>query len=284
MRSKTIDLNDDPRLSGHWQSLSSSELRKAESRNDIVIVSYPDDEGVRLNNGRAGAAEGPEKILLFLGRMVTQRKTPRIIVLSDHLTQLRLSERHQAAEILARKVLSLGYRLMTLGGGHDYGFPDASAFLSTGGSKVLNIDAHMDVRPVLDAKLNSGTAFFRLIERFGGRCLVEWGIQSQTNAEAHVQWAQSKGARVFSFDKPLPKIAGKVGLSICLDAFAGIRGVSAPQFLGLEPIEGLHAIRHYGPNSRWLGLYECAPNLDSATQDSARLAATFAYHFIHSLR
>jgi formiminoglutamase len=282
MRSKTLSPTLDPRLSNHWKTCAANELKRASSRRDIVILSHADDEGVRLNNGRPGAVEGPERILHFLGRMVSQSKSPSIFVLSDRKTHLRLSERHEASEQIATKIFSLGYRLITLGGGHDYGFPDAAAFLKCGGSKVLNIDAHMDVRPVIDDKLNSGTAFSRLIERFGGRCLVEWGIQSQTNAESQIQWALKQGTKIFSFEKPLPKISGKVGLSVCLDAFAGIRGVSAPQFLGLSPVHGLQAIRRYGKRSSWLGLYESAPSLDPQTQDSARLAAAFAYHFIHS--
>lgn len=282
MRSKTLNPSMDPRLADHWKRCAANELKRPAGRRDIVVLSHADDEGVRLNNGRPGAAEGPERILHFLGRMTLQSQSPQIFVLSDRTTHLRLSERHEASEQIATKILSLGYRLITLGGGHDYGFPDAAAFLQCGGSKVLNIDSHMDVRPVIDDKLNSGTAFSRLIERFGGHRLVEWGIQSQTNAESQIQWAQKKGAKVFSFEKPLPKISGKVGLSVCLDAFAGIRGVSAPQFLGLSPLHGLQAIRRYGKRSAWLGLYESAPTLDPQTQDSARLAAVFAYHFIHS--
>lgn len=282
MRSKTLSPSTDPRLSSSWKTCAANELKRSSSRRDLVILSHADDEGVRLNNGRPGASEGPERILHFLGRMVLQTKSPQIFVLSDRKTHLRLSERHEAAEQIASKVLSMGYRLITLGGGHDYGFPDASAFLKTGGSKVLNIDAHMDVRPVLDDKLNSGTAFSRLIERFSGRCLVEWGIQYQTNSESQLHWAQKQGTKVFSFEKPLPRLSGSVGLSICLDAFAGIRGVSAPQFLGLDPMQGLQAIRRYGKRSSWLGLYECSPSLDPQTHDSARLAAALAYHFIHA--
>lgn len=277
-----IDNSHDPRLEDHWKWKSSADLSQSKSKYSVAIISYPDDEGVRLNNGRPGAAEGPARILYYLGRMIKKSRTPEVIIIGNRFTQLRLSERHEAAEETLDLVFRKGYRAVTLGGGHDYGYPDTSAFYRNFKSKILNIDAHMDVRPVKDFKLNSGTGFFRFAEKYKGTALTAWGLQDQCNAESQRDWALAKKIKLLSYTQSMPKLSGKVGLSICMDAFAGIRGVSAPAVLGLTPEQGAKAIAAFGKKSPWLGLYETAPRYDPQTEDSARLAAIYAYRFIHS--
>jgi len=276
-----IGNSQDPRLEECWRWASSADLSSPKTKKSVAILSYPDDEGVRLNNGRPGASEGPARILYYLGRMIKQSKTPEIIVLGNRFPQLRLSERHEAAEENLHLVFKKGYRAISLGGGHDYGFPDAAAFYRSFKCKILNIDAHMDVRPVVDQKLNSGTAFWRFAEKYKGSSLISWGLQEHCNAESQKDWARSKKIKLLSYTQAMPKIPGRVGLSICLDAFAGIRGVSAPSVLGLSPEQGAKVIASFGKRSPWLGLYESAPRYDPQTEDSARLAAILAYRFIH---
>ncbi len=278
----------DPRIEQHWKKLSLDRIEEIGSKDAIVILSYSDDEGVRINRGRPGAAEGPARILYFLGRYVHRlHDTPEIFILErfhDKNTDTQLpplKDRHASAERSVLNLLKEGFRVITLGGGHDYGYPDSSAFYQYSSGKILNIDAHLDVRPVVNEEFNSGTPFYRFIERFGGKPLVEWGIQPQCNAVSHLEFAEKAGALVLSYREKLPKISGPVGLSVCLDAFAGIRGVSAPAIVGLSPEDGVEAIRSYAKASRWLGLYECAPAHDPLTEDSARLGALLAYHFIH---
>ncbi len=292
MRSKALikaetNLQRDPRLSETWRKIDWAAIEKlpvfADATKQIAIVSYPDDEGVRINNGRAGAADGPEKILHYLGRMVHRGgETPPLLIVSDHLRQAYLEQRHQAAESRVQHLLKLNCRVITLGGGHDYGYPDSAAYHRLFKGKILNIDAHLDVRPVIAGRLNSGTPFYRFIKEFGGKHLIEWGIQNHCNAVSHLEFAKMAGTKILDAGKKLPKIHGPVGLSICLDAFQGIRGVSAPAMAGLSTQQGLEAVRMYGSRSKWLGLYECAPKYDPLNEDSARFAALLAYHFIHS--
>lgn len=275
----------DPRLQNHWRLSPLKKLSAARNPNSIAIVSYPDDEGIRLNGGRPGADRGPQAILKYLGRHVYRfEQTPEIVVLEDQAKSKSLASRHEWAEENAKIIFDRGYRLVTLGGGHDYGYPDAAAYYEKFHGKILNIDAHLDVRPVQKAKLNSGTPFFRFIERFGGKDLVAWGIQKHCNAVAHRTYSEKHGAQIFDEKTFRPRIPGSVGLSICLDAFQGIRGVSAPAMVGLDPRQGVDAVQIFSPKSAWLGLYESAPSYDPLSEDSARFAALLAYHFIHSER
>jgi arginase family enzyme len=277
-------LMSDPRLESSWSFVGLDDLKRARSPLDTVIVSYPDDEGVRLNKGRAGAASGPERILFYLGRTVALKNSPQILVLNLKISALQLADRHTEAEQIVRHILRLGYRVITLGGGHDYGYPDAAAFLEEVGGKVLNVDAHLDLRPVVDHQYNSGTPFRRLVERFGGKQLIEWGYLPHTNSEAHESWGRDHQVKLVPWPKKCPELKGRIGLSICLDAFAGIRGVSAPTQIGPHPNEGWMLIRHYAKQSRWLGLYEAAPSLDPSHEDSARLAAALAHAYLHGAK
>jgi formiminoglutamase len=288
MKEMEEELRSDPRLSDHWEKMDWRTIEKLRpfpsSTKQIAVLSYPDDEGVRLNSGRPGAAEGPERLLHFFGRMIHRRhETPPILVVSDSLKFPYLQKRHEEAEKRVLSLLKLNCRVITFGGGHDYGFPDASAYYQSCKGKILNIDSHLDVRPVLDGRLNSGTPFFRFIKRFGGKPLIAWGIQDHCNAISHRTFAEANGVKILSDRDEMPKIKGEVGISICLDAFSGIRGVSAPCFSGLCTKQGVQAVDAFKKNARWLGLYECAPKLDPTNEDSARFGAVLAYRFIHDL-
>ena len=285
MRSKTLKrAKDDLRLEDHWKTLSLKSLLSQSQPEGVVIISYPDDQGIRLNNGRPGAKDGPKRILFYLGRLVYQgSRTPKIFILKENLRSSSLAKRHEEAEIRMKALLKKGYRVLTLGGGHDYGYPDAAAYAEIIRGSVLNMDAHLDVRPVIKNKFNSGTPFYRFVERFGGYTLIEWGIQDQCNAIAHKEYAKNKGVRIYDEESPCPNISGLVGLSVCLDAFQGIRGVSAPVMTGLSIREGLKAAKALSTRSHWMGIYECAPRYDPLHEDSARLGANFAYRFIHPI-
>jgi len=261
-------------------------LEEKASSYDFLILSYPDDEGVRNNHGRPGANRGPERILHFLSRLNLHLvKTPKIMTSVLSPRGLSLEKRHERAEKILQKIFqNKNLSVITLGGGHDYGYPDSAAYYECYQGEILNIDAHLDVREMVDGQINSGTPFYRFAERFGGEPLVEWGINFHANSQRLFEYAKKKKIRVFSYEQEIPQLSGSIGLSICLDAFQNIRAVSAPSFSGLQPGSGLQAIRTYAKDAPWLGVYECAPDLDPHSEDSARLAAAFISEYIHYRR
>lgn len=249
-----------------------------------VVVSYPDDEAVKNNNGRAGAAAGPERIIHFLGRLPLHLEfSPKIFVLPlvcDSKISLKL--RHEKAEAQMLELFQKGYRVISLGGGHDYGYPDAAAYYQNFQAPILNVDAHLDVRECDLEKINSGTPFYRFAERFGGQFILQWGTQKASNSEKLFSYAEQSGMKIYDWQQPAPKLSGSLGLSICLDAFDGIRGVSAPAVVGLKKSSGIELVREYSKNQNWLGIYECAPSLDSSAEDSARFAARLIWEWIEA--
>lgn len=292
----------DPRLGECVQLLSEGDHQKITSSNfDFAVLGYPDDEGIGLNGGRVGAQNAPREIRLYLYKMTPRLGTsylPQILDLGNFDKNVPLAERHERGREIVRTLAANNKRWISLGGGHDYGYCDSTGFLDAhpGNAVVINFDAHMDVRPT-DKGLNSGTPFHRLLNEFSGRLdFAEVGIQDQCNSQAHVNWAQSKGAQVFTlndvYDKGLLNVlkgflAGKekkkVFLSVDIDAFTSNEapGCSQSWTTGLvtkEFLEALHwMIANY--DIRGLGIYEVSPPLDQDNRTS-KLAALLAHNFI----
>lgn len=276
-------LTPDPRVASVWKLEDIKNLRPAssEASPQIALLCYPDDEGVRLNKGRAGAKAGPDRILYYLGRMALRRSWKgSLVVLKNRSKLKRLKDRHEQALEWASEVHQKSWRLITLGGGHDYAYADCSAYFHQYKAPILNVDAHLDLRPVESGKLNSGTGFRRFLEKYPYAKLIEVGLQPQANADEHLEWARRHQVELHWWNQDWPRLQGPVGLSVCLDAFAGLRGVSAPAMVGLSLEEGVKIVDHYREQSSWLGLYECAPKWDPLNEDSARYAALLIYQYV----
>ncbi len=305
----------DPRLGDRVRGLgvvsTPDELSKVVTKNSYVLCGYPDDEGIRVNGGRPGAAQAPRAIRRPLYKM-----TPALSFTSGSLelfdagdllpTGGDLAARHAAAVTFARAALDKGARWIALGGGHDYGFSEADAYcewaLANGHRPlIINFDAHLDVRST-EKGLSSGTPFFRMIEKHHARGLdfVEIGIQSQCNSRAHVDWLQERGGRIILLDdwlasgealetyvtreiedlliRPRPAF-----ISVDIDAFSSAvaPGCSQSWATGLMPREFFATFELIVTrlDVRALGLYEVSPPLDQDDRTS-KLAAQIAHHYI----
>ena len=176
-----------------------------EGTSDWVLRGYPDDEGIKLNGGRLGASEAPDKIRQAFYRTTWGTASPSLCDLGNLSTEPELGLRHEECRKTLGEVLKSGRKAICLGGGHDYGFPDGAAFLDqfkTLKPLVLNFDAHLDVRP-LDRGFSSGTPFFRLLTEFSDFEFVQVGIQPQCNSENYLKWCTDKGAKVLTWPEVL---------------------------------------------------------------------------------
>jgi formiminoglutamase len=262
-----------------------------------VLVGYPDDEGIQLNSGRPGASLAPEEIRKILFRMTPGFESQMQKFIFDRGPidlQQPLEKRHAQAQQWAVQSYQAAKFHISLGGGHDYGYPDAAAFLeSFKKSKkkpvVINFDAHFDVRP-LDKGLTSGTPFYRLFENAPVSFhFLEVGIQEHCNSQEHLQWLKNKKAHII-FEKDLRKKSLKHALSPYLKKWRG-----HPTFISLD-IDVFSSSVAPGCSQAWpvglqapdffqawpeifkfldvkgLGLYEVSPPLDVSLVTS-RLAA-----------
>jgi arginase family enzyme len=187
--------------------------------------------------------------------------------------------------------------VVLLGGGHDGAYASHSALLRAvpGPVRGINVDAHLDVRPLRDGLITSGTPFRRLAERWRERyTAVELGIQPQHNARAHREWANRNGFAVLSLDhvrgrvadafaEALRSNADAVAVSLDLDSVeaSSAPGVSAPCPDGLSPADLYACARLAGRDARVrvLDVMELAPPLDVDGR-TARLGAAAIWHFL----
>lgn len=296
---------DDVRLGNFVRSIQAplSEILPQIKKTDFIVLGYPDDRGVDRNGGRLGASDGPDEIRKFLYNMTPDARHPfegRQIWDIGNLRSwsLNLVEAHEEARKALRSLRETGARVITLGGGHDWAYPDFADFKD----RVLNLDAHLDMRPVTDdadASAHSGTPFRKILNaRKDGSNFGVIGLQRHCNASTHLEYAKSLRVSCVFLDE-LPwdleaqwtYLQNKLGLraesdrfamSVDLDAFpqSEAPGVSAPQALGLDPRLALRLIETLGQRSRHLGIYELNPlyDRDGAT---ARLAAKLIHAFLH---
>jgi formiminoglutamase len=300
--------SQDPRLGELSKAKTFSDL--ASSSEEFVIVGYPDDEGIRINGGRPGAALAPDQIRSSFYKMtpsVFSQKTTGVSDLGNlEIEGVELAERHQRARTIAREVLRNRNKLLSLGGGHDFGYSDGAAFIeatrelqSSSKNKpiIFNFDAHLDVRST-EKGPTSGTPFFRLLTEFPGEFdLVEVGIQPQCNSRNHLRWAEEQGAQIISLEeiqhKGLlnsikPWLSGEplrpCFLSVDIDGFPSSEAPGCSQswttgIKTLEFLEVLHKLpQHF--DVLGMGIYEVSPPLDSDHRTS-KLAALLLHHFIH---
>lgn len=285
-----FSMNDkqDPRL---------GELNLESSK--IVIQGYPDDEGIRLNGGRPGAEQAPIKIREYLYKMTPSLSTQKEINyfdLGNWIKDSDLRTHHQQIIENTTPLYQQNKKVISFGGGHDYGYVDTKAFISTflTDSVVINFDAHFDVRPD-HTHPHSGTPFFRLLNEHLDLPFFEVGIQEQCNSRDHQKWLENKKALIFTYQKIRTNgwqslknelaihFGKKLFISLDIDVFSNAfaPGCSQSWATGLQIDEYLEIQKWLLQNFdvRGLGIYEVSPPLDQDNMTS-KLAALICHHFI----
>ncbi len=289
---------------GDWaQSVKLEDLVNDRIHADVAVVGYPDDEGIRLNQGRPGAAEGPASIRNFFYRLTPSTAFPALFQIGDlgdlDITQ-SLETKHAVGQKTIHELTKNEIFWITLGGGHDYGYSDGSGFLKgldPLGPRplIMNFDAHLDVRPTSKG-FHSGTPFRRLIEEFPKSFdLIQVGIQSHCNSRDHVAWAKNHGVEILN----LERIQGRMVetfieifeehknrptfISLDIDVFQNCEapgcsqswpgGLSSGEFFKCLPVLFEYL------DIRGLGIYEVSPPLD-VDQRTAKLASLCMYQTV----
>ncbi len=286
------DVND--RRLGEVVLSAASDYDKA----DVVILGCPQDEGVRRNGGRVGAAQAPDAIRrCFYKLTVNGVEHLKVFDLGNTLIQPTLEETHGLHQQTVQQVLSDGKTLVVLGGGNDVSYPDCSGTVQALGPVLaFNVDSHFDVRA--DAVRNSGTPYRQLIEDgvIQPAHFYEMGSQPFANSAVYAGYLEEKGAHIFplkdmqahgiirTFEQIIDQEQPKAifwGLDMDVVRAADAPGVSAPNAGGLSgsdlyDIAGLAG--GYG-ESRLLEISEVNPQFDRDDR-TARLAAIVIYAFL----
>lgn len=259
--------------------------------------------------GRPGAREGPDAIRQQMARLKpwTLRGGALDSTIFDwgnvKLDLGDINAAHQRTESAALAVLEAGQFPLALGGDHSISFPLVKAHEGRVEKLgVINLDAHLDVRDVVEGRLNSGQSFRRLMDigLVPADNLVEIGIRDFANSAAYAERARSDGATVFGAEEwrrdgtalieHAMEIASRdvdaVYLSIDIDVLdqAHAPGVSAPTPGGVDTTALFAAVRHIAQFTPLIGadIVETAPPLDRDNMTS-RAAAYCAMHLLAGL-
>lgn len=261
----------------------------------VALVGMPDDLGVRMNNGRAGAAEGPAAFRVALSRYGVGSPSgwrwPSVFDAGDVMpaegdSEDALAETHGRVTLAVEAAIDLGLFPIGIGGGHDLTFALVRPLaLRHPGMVGYYLDAHMDVRE----SVGSGMPFRRLIEECGVHALRLVGMNPMANAAEHVAYFVEHHGRVMggaefeasARSEPLDAFAS-LDLDVLDGAFAP--GVSAvnPAGMSSREVERLVGALGRSQRIRCFDIMELNPRFDQDGR-TARLAAHLFLTFLKGL-
>lgn len=271
-----------------------------------MLVGFPSDEGVRINGGRPGASEAPEYIRAALHRLTPDARGYDTFVDLAHrtadlgdvpVTGDVARDQERLGEILAPH-LKRGAVPIILGGGHETAYGHFLGYVRAEQKvKILNWDAHPDVRPLKNGQPHSGSSFRLALEHTSGACqgYTVAGLLPHSTARTHRRYIVARGGvvhwRADLTRTALPDVYDATAEHPCMVSFdldavdqSAAPGVSAPAVGGFSAAEWLWAAELAGraPHVRSVDLSECNPRFD-VDERTARLAALTVWRVLKGL-
>lgn len=270
-----------------------------------VLVGFPSDAGVIRNGGRPGASAGPAAVREALRTMTPDAARheamrgllARTLDLGDVEVEGDLEADQERLAAALAPHLGAGRVAVVVGGGHETAWGHFLGHVRAGlRPAVLNVDAHPDVRPLVDGEGHSGSPFRQMLEHPSGACrgCRAVGLQPASVAREHLRWLEAAGGSwrwregldAEALEGEVAALDAPALVSLDLDAVdaAHAPGVSAPCTDGLGPGAWLAAAERAGaePAVRSLDLVELNPRHDVDGR-TARLAARTIWRFLRGL-
>lgn len=300
--------DDDPRLGEiieHWHG-ELAMLRPGRA----VLVGFPQEEGVRCNHGRPGTAQAPQRIRHWLARFTPWDGANDIdlsalpaLDAGDVRVDGDLEQSQQALGEVVAGILGAGAVPVILGGGHETAYGSYLGYVAAARQVALiNLDAHLDVRPTILGKGHSGSSFRQALEHptapLPGRHYVCLGAQPSVVSRQHWLYARERGCVIRWAGEVVGQLEQHVrqeierlqscSIHLSIDAdvvhMADVPAVSAPNSAGVSGREVLACARAAGQSASVSGfeLVEISPPLDRDDQ-SSRWAALAVWNFLAGL-
>lgn len=326
-------------------SLQNHLLHNENLEGKYIILGVPDDRGVIANGGYAGAKEGPNAFRNAFYKLYdtqlreynpvthhpyppSQKKSEITCYLSEKFVDAgdviiadTIAETHENIAIAVEQFLNAGANaIFVIGGGHDFSYGSYKGHVAARKNEIIpiiNFDAHFDLRPVENGVINSGTAFYRIIQDFpknilSGQGLLEIGIQRERNPHFLYEFAEKNKIPVVEYlvllnmwrdlqqahtQLPLEHVrdhiddcaehgfnryTGSFHFSLCLDVFnqSVAPGTSASTPVGPELHDLTDSLVYFSKSRtcRVIDIAELCPARDFHDH-TARLAASLVYRF-----
>ena len=184
----------------------------------------------------------------------------------------------------------MGHFPFIVGGSNDQSFYNASGINES--LRIINIDAHLDVKKLIDGKVHSGSPFRQLMLSNKQHDLIEFATQD--SEPSHVDFVTQNGGRIIWYDDikddPLTRFVQEttddrstknIFVSFDMDSirFSDCPGVSCPATLGLSAENALDIAYSAGKNSHVVlfDLSELNPMIEDYA--SPKLAANIFHNF-----
>ena len=277
------------------------------SKSKIGLLGYTCDEGVKRNNGRIGAAAGPDEIRIELARLAFHKVSQSITDFGNLLCVDRdLVGCQNSLATVTERLLDFNIFPIILGGGHDMAYGHfkgiQKGLQKRGVSKIgiINFDAHFDLRPV-EKEPNSGTPFNQILTEHPNEVrYFALGIQKASNTKELFAIAKQKKVKYLfndkcelaNFDLVTLKINDFLDgiealyVTIDLDGFSSAYapGVSAPSPLGFAPEFAFKVLHHLLESKKVVALdvAEMNPTFDR-DRSTAQLAARIIDSFVMNI-
>ena len=282
---------------------------KLSGQKHLGLLGYACDEGVKRNQGRVGAKNGPEAIRKQLGKL------PNNLGEGTHISDVGtvtcsnedLDDSQKVLSKMVTLLLDAAIFPIVLGGGHEIAYGTYNGIKKHLGSSkrigIINFDAHFDLRSNENGN-NSGTPFYQIAKDcekedipFHYLCL---GIREDANDSVLFTTAKELDVKFILRDtfriefhneinawiKAFIKNVDAVYVTIDLDGFSSAYapGVSAPSPMGFTPDAVLASLKTIISSGKLaaLDIAELNPEFDIDDQ-TARLAASLIHTVIHGI-
>lgn len=278
--------------------------------NSIVFIGFCCDEGVGRNRGRIGAKNSPlafrhalANLPIHFSESILLKDAGNIYCESEDLENAQFV----LGEAIAKVIATGGFPIV-LGGGHEVTYGHYQGLRKAAkGEKigVINIDAHLDIREVVEGKGNSGTGFYEIARDCeDGNTTFHYlaiGIQEISNTKALFDYAALKEVKIIlnsaictnkikhiqSIITDFAKQVDHIYLTIDMDAFAApyAPGVSALAYNGIVPDANFFSIFSTIinlSNLRTVDIAELNPMYD-IDHRTARLGASLLFRLVNEI-
>lgn len=278
---------------------------------DIGIIGVPFDRAVLLGGGRDGARFAPDAVRNALKDYGTTFSVEKKIDISDlniadfgdvDVTE-NIEETHVRVTEAVEGLLKKGTLPIVIGGGHDITIGTVRAlskfYSRTGG---INIDAHFDVREIVNDNITSGVPFRKLLDTglLKGEDFVEMGAHDNLNSKVYYDYLISKKVSIITLSEieaaeaamqKALEIAGSnteaVFVSVDIDSIAQCfaPGSSAPDACGFNPrqIREFAYVAGKSGAVKLLDIVEINPRFDVDNRTS-RLGASIIISFLNGFK